>query len=158
MRNRRRALAVASFLTGAALTLAGFSPPALAGPVAPAADVGGQVTTVPRPDHAVVLVLENHSSSSILGNPAAPYINSLAAAGAERGIRVPEDLSVVGFDDSPPCEMMTPPLTTVRQPLDEMANEAIRLVHEELTHPRSTGTRIELATSLVVRASTAPPR
>lgn len=78
-------------------------------------------------------------------------------AAAERGLRVPDDLSIVGFDDGPSCEMMAPPLTTVRQPLDEMANEAIRLVHEELTHPRSTGTRIELATSLVVRSSTASP-
>jgi LacI family xylobiose transport system transcriptional regulator len=78
-------------------------------------------------------------------------------AAADRGIRVPGDLSIVGFDDSPPCEMMTPPLTTVRQPLDEMANEAIRLVHENLTHPRATGTRIELATTLVVRHSTALP-
>lgn len=78
-------------------------------------------------------------------------------AAAERGIRIPQDLSVVGFDDSPPCEMMSPPLTTVRQPLADMANEAIRLVHEELAHPREgAGTRIELATTLVVRGSTAP--
>ncbi|MGW4800380.1 substrate-binding domain-containing protein, partial [Nonomuraea sp. NPDC004297] len=48
-------------------------------------------------------------------------------------------------------------LTTVRQPLDDMANEAVRLVYEELTHPKGpAGTRIELATTLVVRRSTAP--
>jgi LacI family xylobiose transport system transcriptional regulator len=76
-------------------------------------------------------------------------------AAAERGIRIPEDLSIVGFDDAPLCETMAPPLTTVRQPLDEMANEAVRLITEELTHPRgATGTRIELATTLVVRGST----
>ncbi|MGN9840158.1 LacI family DNA-binding transcriptional regulator [Nonomuraea sp. H19] len=76
-------------------------------------------------------------------------------AAAERGIRVPGGLSVVGFDDSPLCEMLSPPLTTVRQPLDDMANEAVRLISEELTHPRgAAGTRIELATSLIVRAST----
>ena len=40
------------------------------------------VTTVPRPDHVVMLILENHSSGDILGNPDAPYINSLAASGA----------------------------------------------------------------------------
>ncbi|MFC4011180.1 LacI family DNA-binding transcriptional regulator [Nonomuraea purpurea] len=75
-------------------------------------------------------------------------------AAAERGIRVPVELSVVGFDDSPLCEMMSPPLTTVRQPLDDMANEAVRLISEELTHPRGgAGTRIELATSLIVRGS-----
>ncbi|TMR21288.1 LacI family transcriptional regulator [Nonomuraea turkmeniaca] len=76
-------------------------------------------------------------------------------AAAERGVRVPGDLSVVGFDDSPLCEMMSPPLTTVRQPLDDMANEAVRLIFEELTHPGGpAGTRIELATTLIVRAST----
>ncbi|MEV4013741.1 substrate-binding domain-containing protein [Nonomuraea angiospora] len=79
-------------------------------------------------------------------------------AATERGIRVPAQLSVVGFDDSTWCEMMSPPLTTVRQPLDDMANEAVRLISEELTHPRGpVGTRIELATSLVVRSSTAAP-
>jgi LacI family xylobiose transport system transcriptional regulator len=79
-------------------------------------------------------------------------------AAAERGIRIPDELSVVGFDDSPVCEMMSPPLTTVRQPLDDMANEAVRLITEELTHRRgSAGTRIELATSLIVRGSTARP-
>ncbi|MFG1703123.1 LacI family DNA-binding transcriptional regulator [Nonomuraea sp. M3C6] len=89
--------------------------------------------------------------------------NDLQAAGVyqaatERGMRVPEDLSVVGFDDSPLCEMLSPPLTTVRQPLDDMANEAVRLVSEELTHPRGpAGTRIELATTLIVRDSTARP-
>ncbi|MEV0389060.1 substrate-binding domain-containing protein [Nonomuraea sp. NPDC050643] len=87
--------------------------------------------------------------------------NDLEAAGVyqaatEHGIRIPDDLSVVGFDDSPLCEMLSPPLTTVRQPLDDMANEAVRLVSEELTHPRGpAGTRIELATTLVVRGSTA---
>ncbi|SDK62507.1 LacI family DNA-binding transcriptional regulator [Nonomuraea jiangxiensis] len=89
--------------------------------------------------------------------------NDLQAAGVyqaatERGGRLPEDLSVVGFDDSPLCEMLSPPLTTVRQPLDDMANEAVRLVSEELTHPGgSAGTRIELATTLIVRASTGAP-
>ncbi|MCG5212841.1 substrate-binding domain-containing protein [Streptosporangium soli] len=76
-------------------------------------------------------------------------------AAAERGIRIPEGLSVVGFDDSLMCEMMSPPLTTVRQPLDDMASEAVRLISEEVTHPGgSGGTRIELATTLVVRGST----
>ncbi|MFG2074803.1 LacI family DNA-binding transcriptional regulator [Nonomuraea maritima] len=90
--------------------------------------------------------------------------NDLQAAGiyqaaTERGVRVPDDLSVVGFDDSSLCEMLSPPLTTVRQPLDDMANEAVRLLSEALTHPGgSIGTRIELATTLVVRGSAAPLR
>jgi LacI family transcriptional regulator len=63
---------------------------------------------------------------------------------------------VVGFDDVEVCEWMSPRLTTVRQPLDQMAALAIRTV---LQNPPSGGevpTRIELATTLVVRDSTAP--
>jgi LacI family transcriptional regulator len=78
-----------------------------------------------------------------------------------RGMRIPEDLSVVGFDDIAICEYLTPPLTTVRQPLAEMAGEAVRLVLEmgdgqdgDLRPHRS---RLELATRLVLRDSTAPP-
>ena len=64
---------------------------------------------------------------------------------------------MVGFDDVEVCEWMSPRLTTVRQPLDQMAALAIRTV---LQYPPSSGdapTRIELATTLVVRNSTAPP-
>ncbi|MFC9427132.1 LacI family DNA-binding transcriptional regulator [Streptomyces sp. NPDC056987] len=75
-----------------------------------------------------------------------------------RGLRVPEDLSVVGFDDTTICTMLAPPLTTVRQPLAEMAAEGVRLIAQERSRPGSSqGRRIELATSLVVRDSTTPP-
>lgn len=72
-----------------------------------------------------------------------------------RGLRVPEDMSVVGFDDLPEVRWLSPPLTTVRQPLTEMGKVAARTVlrlarGEELDSPR-----LELATELVVRASTA---
>ncbi|GAB2880527.1 LacI family DNA-binding transcriptional regulator [Streptomyces mayteni] len=81
----------------------------------------------------------------------------LYQAAAEAGLRIPEDLSVVGFDDLPPAQWTVPPLTTVRQPLSEMAATAAAMV-VALAHgepPRQT--RVELATELVVRASTAPP-
>lgn len=74
-----------------------------------------------------------------------------------RGLRIPQDLSVVGFDDVDICEWMSPRLTTVRQPLAQMAALAIRTV---LQDPPSSGeepARIELSTTLVVRHSTAPP-
>ncbi|MFJ7996214.1 LacI family DNA-binding transcriptional regulator [Streptomyces sp. NPDC096310] len=75
-----------------------------------------------------------------------------------RGLRIPEDLSVVGFDDTTICTMLAPPLTTVRQPLADMAAEGVRLIAQERALPGSSrGRRIELATSLVIRDSTAPP-
>lgn len=67
------------------------------------------------------------------------------------GLHVPSELSVVGFDDLPMARWAWPPLTTIRQPLTEMAATAARLVLE-----RSRDRRVELATSLVVRDSTAP--
>jgi hypothetical protein len=47
-----------------------------------AASVAGAANGVPRPDHVVVVVMENHSNTDVIGNPAAPYINSLAGSGA----------------------------------------------------------------------------
>lgn len=68
---------------------------------------------------------------------------------------VPADLSLVGFDDLPLSTWTSPPLTTVRQPLAEMASTAVRLVLA-LGRGEGTGHRnVELATSLVVRETTA---
>src|SRR5262245_31244496 len=75
----------------------------------------------------------------------------------ERGIRIPEDLSLVGFDDSEQASLVTPALTTVRQPLAEMGRMAVSLLMRILDNQRHEALRIELATKLVVRDSTAPP-
>ena len=77
---------------------------------------------------------------------------------AERGLRVPDDLSVVGFDDLPEARWAAPALTTVRQPLSEMAATALRLLVRMMDGERPESTRTELSTRLVPRESTAPPR
>ena len=79
------------------------------------------------------------------------------AALAERGLRVPDDVSVIGFDDLPEARWVTPALTTVRQPLSEMAATALRLLVRMMDGERPEGTRTELSTRLVTRDSTAPP-
>jgi DNA-binding LacI/PurR family transcriptional regulator len=74
------------------------------------------------------------------------------------GLRIPGDVSVVGFDDLPVAALVDPALTTVRQPLAEMAAAATELA---LTLGRGVAppqTGLELATTLTVRESTAPPR
>ncbi|ANJ26197.1 LacI family DNA-binding transcriptional regulator [Agromyces aureus] len=85
------------------------------------------------------------------------------------GLAVPGDLSIVGYDDVPISRWVTPPLTTVHQPLRRMGEEAARLVIRLATEAdaargggaageRNASTpRMDLATSLVVRESTAPP-
>lgn len=75
----------------------------------------------------------------------------------ERGLRVPDDISVVGFDDLPESRWATPALTTVRQPVAEMAATALRLLVRMMDGEHPEGTRTELSTRLVERASTAPP-
>jgi LacI family xylobiose transport system transcriptional regulator len=79
-------------------------------------------------------------------------------AAREARLHIPEDLSVVGFDDLPVAPWVGPPLTTVRQPLVQMAVAAARLVLRLANGEQPTQTRLELATELIVRASTAPPK
>lgn len=73
------------------------------------------------------------------------------------GLRVPQDLSVVGYDDVQVARWSSPALTTVHQPLRQMAEEAAQMLLRLRTEEPSS-TRLELATSLVVRKSTAPPQ
>ena len=84
----------------------------------------------------------------------------LMRALTEAGLRVPDDVSVVGFDDIPVAPYVTPPLTSVRQPFDAVAREGLRLLVQAIEKPD-----VELPPAndppvdLIVRASTAaPPR
>lgn len=74
-----------------------------------------------------------------------------------RGMRVPDQVSVVGFDDLPEARWSSPPLTTVRQPLTEMGVLAARTVLRLSRGEVLESPRVELATELVARDSTAPP-
>jgi len=77
-------------------------------------------------------------------------------AARARGLRVPDDLSVVGFDDTQLARMASPPLTTVRQPLRQMGSVALRTALHLASGERVDSHHVELATELVVRGSTAP--
>src|SRR5919201_329545 len=83
-------------------------------------------------------------------------IGALQAAHA-RGLRVPEDVSIVGFDDTLEAALVTPALTTVRQPLAEMGRMAVSLLTRLIENQRFEALHVELATRLVVRKSTGPP-
>lgn len=73
------------------------------------------------------------------------------------GLRIPEDLSLVGFDGTYQAEESIPPLTSVAQPLQEMGRAALRAVLRQLHGEALDSQRVELATHLVVRESTAAP-
>jgi DNA-binding LacI/PurR family transcriptional regulator len=78
---------------------------------------------------------------------------------AEADVAVPEELSVVGFDDSPAARQASPPLTTVSQPQEEKGRLAARYLLEEVERGAAPGRSRDtiLPTELVVRGSTAPP-
>ena len=77
-------------------------------------------------------------------------------AARQRGLRVPEDLSVVGFDDLPAARWVSPPLTTVRQPLADMGRVAAEMLGDLIGGTPLRSQRVELSTELVIRDSTAP--
>ncbi len=83
-------------------------------------------------------------------------VGALRAA-RELGLDVPGRLSVVGFDDVENASLVTPALTTVRQPLQEMGRVAVGILYRLIDDQPLDVTRIELSTRLVVRASTAAP-
>lgn len=79
-------------------------------------------------------------------------------AAADAGIEIARDLSVVGFDDLPESAWVTPSLTTVRQPIEEMAAAAMRMLLRLRGGATAGSAREELATELVVRGSTTTAR
>jgi DNA-binding LacI/PurR family transcriptional regulator len=106
--------------------------------------------------HAAAMLAMDDRPTAIFAGSDLQAMGVLEAARLA-GLQVPAQLSLVGFDDIPLSRWMSPPLTTVRQPLAKMAETAVRLV---LSHSDGTnmGDRsVELATTLVVRDSTAPP-
>ena len=76
----------------------------------------------------------------------------------EAGLRIPDDISLIGFDDLEIAAIVTPPLTTVRQPLEEMGRMAANLLTRLIDGQRVEALRVDLETRLVMRESTGPAR
>jgi LacI family transcriptional regulator len=108
-------------------------------------EAAGHLLDLPEPPTAIFAFNDNLA------------IGTMTAA-RMRGLRVPQDVSVVGFDDVEHATIVTPSLTTVRQPLEEMGRMAVSILMRLLERQRSETLRVELATRLVVRESTGPPR
>jgi LacI family transcriptional regulator len=75
-----------------------------------------------------------------------------------RGLRIPGDVSVIGFDDIPQASLIRPALTTIGQPLEKMGRVATQMLLELLQIPQKKIGRIELPTELIVRDSCQAPR
>jgi LacI family transcriptional regulator len=91
---------------------------------------------------------------------AANDITAIAAmeVAQQAGLDVPGDLSVIGFDDVPEAAAATPPLSTVRQPIQAMGAAAVRMLVALLDGEAPDSTHVRLPTTLVPRGSTAAPR
>jgi DNA-binding LacI/PurR family transcriptional regulator len=78
-------------------------------------------------------------------------------AAKELGCRIPQDVSVVGFGDVPFSSMMTPGLTTVREPFHKLGNEAVEMLFSIIRGKRLSRKQVILPVELVVRGSTGAP-
>jgi Periplasmic binding protein-like domain len=153
---------------------AGVLTPALAG----SAVRGGEVS-LERLRGRVVLVsfLNSRAEATIEGDPSRAQIVFLRsmqtqherfglrvivvdAADLARELSVPDDLSVVGYDDIPVAGFVDPPLTTVRQPMREVGALAAKVLLDRISGDGATpvGGRIHLPTTVIERGSVGPPR
>ncbi|MBZ4016076.1 LacI family DNA-binding transcriptional regulator [Streptomyces purpurogeneiscleroticus] len=74
----------------------------------------------------------------------------------DRGLSAGRDVSVVGFDDAPAAQLLSPGLTTLRQPMEDVGQMCMQLLLKRITDPSAPAERVLLAPHLVVRDSTAP--
>ncbi|MBT9329899.1 LacI family DNA-binding transcriptional regulator [Paracidobacterium acidisoli] len=112
----------------------------------------------PELGYPVIQQLLNHKRSFT----ALVSFNDIAAIGAIRalrdhGLRVPEDISIVGFDDIQGAAYHNPSLTTIRQPLNSMGNTATRILLQRLRGQKDYPEQIAIVPELIIRESTIPP-
>jgi LacI family transcriptional regulator len=107
------------------------------------------------------------SAQKLLALPELPTAifasNDMSAFGAmeairEHGLRIPEDISVIGFDDIPQASIVYPKLTTVHQPLAQMGREAVAILLESMKNQAAEIRQVALETHLIIRDSCCPPR
>ncbi len=125
-------------------------------PIDPAWIRFGDFHTSGGAHHGRELLTESEPPTAIFAGSDLQALGVLEAV-RELGLRVPQDLSLVGYDDIPLAQWVSPRLTTIRQPLRRMAEEATRLVVRMSEAPLESVPRMDLAINLVVRESTAPP-
>lgn len=125
-------------------------------PVDPAWERFGDFHTTGGEAHTRELLALAERPTAIFAGSDLQALGAFAAA-RDAGLSVPSDLSIVGYDDIPLMRSMTPPVTTVHQPLRRMGEEATRLVLRMADGEQPETLRMDLATHLVVRGSTAAP-
>lgn len=108
-------------------------------------------------EHGIALLKRSDRPTAIFAGSDIQAMGVLRAA-RQLGLDVPGDLSVVGYDNVPMAAWLGPALTTVNQPLRDMADAATRMLLDLSRGIALSTSRIDLVTELIVRESTAPPR
>ncbi len=105
---------------------------------------------------AALYILDNSQATAIVAANDQMALGAIAAAAA-RGLRVPEDLSIVGFDDLPEARYFSPPLTTVRQDFSALGRCGLQRLLYLIENPDVPCAQHVIDTDLVIRQSVAPP-
>ena len=104
---------------------------------------------------AIASLLQDHRPTAVFGfNDGAAYRTIEVCR--ELGIRVPEEMSVVGFDDIASAATYDPPLTTIRQPITEIGAKAVEVLCDQIDGRNRRGERVLMDVQLIQRGSTAP--
>jgi len=77
---------------------------------------------------------------------------------AEMGIRIPEDLSVIGFDNQPICQQLSPPLTSIDYDIDQVARHAVSILETAMRYPNASTCAIAVDTRVIKRHSVQKPK
>jgi LacI family transcriptional regulator len=101
-------------------------------------------------------ILQCYPQSTALATVSDRMAVGALAAARQRGLRVPGDFSVVGYDDIPIARLLTPPLTTIAQDKQALGRMAVQLLLDEMDAAEHAHHQVVLPPSLVVRQSTAP--
>jgi DNA-binding LacI/PurR family transcriptional regulator len=120
------------------------------------AEFGGDWSAASGYDVGCRLAADPEVTAIFCGND--PMALGVMRALAEHGLRVPDDISIVGFDDIPEAGYYLPPLTTVRQDFGEVGRQALSALVDRMAGAIPAGLRVRVAPELIVRASAASPR
>lgn len=123
--------------------------------------VSGDFTYISGMESAKLLMAQDAAPTAIFAANDDMAAGAIAAA-HQAGLRVPEDISIVGFDDTANASAMWPPLTTVRQPIRDMAKSAIEMLAkngaQNAAIAASHAQRVTLDYELIIRDSAGPPK
>lgn len=125
--------------------------------VVAAPEVEGDFTESGGAEAAQRLLVANPGLTALYVSTLAQAVGTLHAAG-RLGLRVPEDLSIVTYDDMPLADYLIPPLTTIRMPLAELGAAAVDALVEQLLGGDPRDVVVPGEPEVVVRGSTGPPR